>query len=59
MNKDFWDRMAKLWCMVASLTDFSKIAEAANNQAQEDKKHKSGYSLNPLDDEDEDEDDWL
>ncbi len=55
MNKDFWDAIAKLWCKTSTEADLKHIAETASAQAQEDQKNTSGYSLNPLDDEEDDD----
>ena len=55
MNKDFWDAIAKLWCKTSTEADLKHIAETANAQANEEQKTTSGYSLNPLDDEEDDD----
>lgn len=57
MNKRFWDEMAKLWCTVVSSINAEAIAEIAANHVNSEVRVKSGYSINPLDDFDE-EDEW-
>ena len=56
MSSDFWNKMAVLWCKQVSSTDMEQIVQIANAQAEKDQKSKSGYSLNPLDDDEEDDD---
>ena len=56
MNKEFWDGMALLWCIVFSSAELDKIAEMAKQHAKESQKKKAGYSVNPLDDDDEEDD---
>lgn len=56
MNKEFWDGMAQLWCKVFSSSELDKIAEMAIQHAKESQKKKAGYSVNPLDDDDEEDD---
>ena len=56
MNKEFWDGMALLWCKVFSSAALDKIAEMAKQHAKESQKKKAGYSVNPLDDDDEEDD---
>lgn len=56
MNKEFWDGMALLWCKVFSSAELDKIAEMAKQHAKESLKKKAGYSVNPLDDDDEEDD---
>ena len=53
MNKDFWDNMLKVWCKVATPGELESIAKIATNQALKERTIKSGYSLNPLDDEED------
>lgn len=57
MNKNFWDEMVKVWCRTTSQTDQNIIQLLAARHAENDKAHTSGYSINPLDDDDE-EDEW-
>lgn len=59
MNKEFWDNMAKLWCVSSSSFDITKIMNLAKEQAISSKSYKAGYSVNPLDDEDEEDDEWV
>ena len=59
MDKEFWDKMAALWCKSFSEEDQKYVEEAAKNTAKESQKRKSGYSINPLDDADDEEDDLL
>ena len=54
MNKNFWDNMVKIWCKVATVSDLESVARIANEHASKDRMIKSGYSLNPLDDEEDD-----
>ncbi len=55
MSNDFWNKMAELWCKLSSSIDQEHIAQMASAQAEKDQKRKSGYSLNPLDDEEDDD----
>ncbi|MCR4601596.1 MAG: hypothetical protein K5767_07750 [Clostridia bacterium] len=57
MNKNFWNEMARLWCFVVSSINVEAIAEIAADHVNSEVQVKSGYSINPLDDFDE-EDDW-
>ncbi len=58
MNKNFWDNMVKMWCKTISSVEISKLKNKACEHAKNDVKSKSGYSVNPLDDFDDEEDDW-
>lgn len=57
MNKEFWDTIVNLWCVVSSEERLDTVAQIAKKNAMEDQKMSIGYSINCLDDE-EDEDDW-
>ena len=54
MNKLFWDNMVTIWCKVATDSSLETIAEIATRHALKERMTKSGYSLNPLDDEEDD-----
>ena len=55
MNKSFWDEMVKVWCKAAHQEDLSPIRLMASQHAAKDKAHTSGYSVNPLDDDEEED----
>lgn len=57
MNKAFWDSMVVLWCDVTSTAEIEEAAEIAVSHAKKIQQKQSGYSENPLDDYDDDEED--
>lgn len=58
MNRDFWKTMAEKWSLpLDSKAEKTAIAQIAEAHAQKDKKIISNYSINPLDDDDEEDED--
>lgn len=57
MNNNFWKEMVKTWCKFAHQLNTDSIHKLAAEHAAKDISHTAGYSVNPLDDDD-DEEDW-
>ncbi len=55
MNSDFWKKISKLWSKQSSTVDLKHAEKVAKDQAVRENSKRSGYRLNPLDDEDDDE----
>ena len=56
MDKCFWEMMTKAWCKNLSDIDADTILETAAQHAAKDRAQTSGYALNPLDDDDWEDD---
>lgn len=57
MNKSFWDEMVSIWCKASKNIDSDSIEQIAQMHAEFDGGNTSGYAINPLDDDD-DEEEW-
>ena len=55
INKDFWKRIMLNWSRVKDLENIEKIKQLALLHAEQDNKIMSGYKMNVLDEEDDDE----
>lgn len=58
MNKKFWDALVIAWCKSTKEVDEQAIRALVDSQVKKEKNKISGYSINPLDDEDDEEDYW-
>lgn len=58
MNKTFWKMISDAWCRKIDSINSDEIAKKAQADAIKDINSQSHYSKNPLDDLEDDDDDY-